>query len=145
MAMKKLEEIRKRCENAKEMVLTGANMAISVYEDYCKTVPFLLDELERYKQLEADGRLKELPCKVGDTIFRIDTDESVTDSIVESYIVDSFVFCEDGEVLVRYDTYGGVICTANNLTDKTPYLDYYLCFLSHEEAEAALASQEVSE
>lgn len=30
-----------------------------------------LEELQRYKDLEAQGRLLVLPCKVGDTVYRI--------------------------------------------------------------------------
>lgn len=35
-----------------------------------------LEELKEYRQLEEQGRLIKLPCKVGDTVYLIDRDEN---------------------------------------------------------------------
>lgn len=39
--------------------------------DLCKDLIPKMKELKRYEDLEQDGRLLELPCKVGDTAYRI--------------------------------------------------------------------------
>lgn len=90
--------------------------------------------LATYEEAEQQKRLVMLPCKVGDTVYRIDTDPDISDKDIQRTIVDSFTICDNGEVLVRYDSYDGVICTVDNLIYGTPYLDYYLCFLTQEAA-----------
>ena len=99
-------------------------------------------EAERILELaraEKDGRLVVLPCKVGDTVYKIDTDPLLDSREILELTVDNFVVCEDGGILAKYDSWDGVICTADNLVNGTAYLDYYRTFLTREEAEAALA------
>ena len=37
----------------------------------CKTIDDVIDKLAQYEDLEEQGRLISLPCKVGDTVYRI--------------------------------------------------------------------------
>ena len=79
-----------------------------------------------------------LPCKVGDIIYRIDTDEEIESWAVEIYDIDYIVICSNEEILLKYDAYDGVICKLENIITDKLYLDFYRCFLNQEEAEAAL-------
>ncbi len=97
-----------------------------------------MERLAEYEDLEEQGKLLKLPCAVGDRIYRIDTDEKIENREIEIYDIDNIVICSDGEILLKYDAYDGVICHLENITTDKPYLDYYRCFLTKEEAEAAL-------
>ena len=80
-----------------------------------------------------------LPCGVGDTIYRVDTDPNINDSDTkfEIYTVENIVILGD-EILFKYDAFDGVICTLDNLISGTPYLDFYKVFLSEDEARRLL-------
>lgn len=81
-----------------------------------------------------------LPCGVGDTIYRVDTDPNIdndSDVKFETYTVENIVILKD-EILFKYDAYDGVICTLDNLISGTPYLDFYKVFLSETEAKKLL-------
>ncbi len=97
-----------------------------------------MERLAEYEDLEEQGKLLKLPCAVGDRIYRIDTDEKIENREIEIYDIDNIVICSDGEILLKYDAYDGVICHLENITTDKPYLDYYRCFLTKEAAEAAL-------
>ena len=103
----------------------------------------LAEKLKEYEDLEEQKKLLKLPCAVGDRIYRIDTDEKIENREIEIYDIDNIVICSDGEILLKYDAYDGVICHLENITTDKPYLDYYRCFLTKEAAEAAL--KEMSE
>lgn len=76
------------------------------------------------------------PCNVGDTLYRVDVELDIKE--VEPYIIDNIVICSTGDVLFRADAYDDVICTLENLTQDTLYLDTFKIFMSKEEAEKAL-------
>ena len=97
-----------------------------------------MERLAEYEDLEEQGKLLKLPCAAGDRIYRIDTDEKIENREIEIYDIDNIVICSDGEILLKYDAYDGVICHLENITTDKPYLDYYRCFLAKEAAEAAL-------
>lgn len=105
----------------------------------------MADKLEEYEDLEEQGKLLKLPCAVGDRIYRIDTDEKIKDREIEIYDIDNIVILSDGTILLKYDAYDGVICELENIITNKPYLDFYRCFLSQEEAEAALKEREKCE
>ena len=42
----------------------------------CKTIDDVIDRLAEYEDLEEQGRLFILPCKVGDTVYLVDRDEN---------------------------------------------------------------------
>ena len=98
-----------------------------------------IDDFEEYSEENTtdivDYILKELP-KPGETIYRVSTEDE--DKYVEPFTIDNIVICEDGEVLLKYDSWDGVICTLDNLMNGTLYLDDYRVFDSKEIAEAWL-------
>ena len=51
----------------------------------CKTIDDVIDKLAQYEDLEEQGRLISLPCKVGDTVYHV-----VQGRIVEVSNVDLF-------------------------------------------------------
>lgn len=81
-----------------------------------------------------------LPCGVGDTIYRVDTDPNIdndSDVKFEAYTVENIVILKD-EILFKYDAFDGVICTLDNLISGTLYLDFYKVFLSEDKANRLL-------
>lgn len=79
-----------------------------------------------------------LVCQVGDRIYRIDTDEKIKNREIEIYDIDNIVLTSDGRILLKHNAYDGVICEYENIITDKPYLDFYRCFLTEEEAESAL-------
>lgn len=119
----------KELAEIKENYLTGIELA---------NIAIGLKKLREYEDLEEQGKLLKLPCAVGDRIYRIDTDEKIENKEIEIYDIDNIVLLADGTILLKYDSYDGVICHLENIVTDKPYLDFYRCFLSQEEAEAAL-------
>lgn len=103
-----------------------------------KTAISAMQELQQYKELEEQGRLMQLPCKVGDTLYRIDTDEKIENAEIEYLLIENIVICKSGDVLFKCDNYDGVICHLENIITDTLYLDFYKVFLTKEAAEKAL-------
>jgi len=99
-----------------------------------------LDRLQEICNAERDGRCVVLPCKVGDVLYQIDIDPLYNDKSIRMYDVENITICgdKDKDILLKYDSYDGVICTVENLINGTLYLDYLLTFLTREEAEKAL-------
>ena len=97
-----------------------------------------VDRWEEYEYLEEQGKLLKLPCAVGDRICVIDTDERISDKEIKVYNIDNIVITSDGIILLKYNAHNGIICELENIITDKPYLDFYRCFLSQEEAEAAL-------
>ena len=87
----------------------------------------------------ADNFNISLPCRVGDTIYRVDTDPNTSDSDTrfETYTVENIVILGDA-ILFKYDAFDGVICTLDNLMSGTLYLDCYKVFLSEDAAKRFL-------
>lgn len=101
-------------------------------------VGYAVEKLAEYEDLEERGRLLKLPCTVGDRIYVIDTDERHPNKGIKVYDIDNIVILNDGEIQLKYDAYDGVICYLENIITDKPYLDFYRCFLTWEEAAAAL-------
>lgn len=108
------------------------------YRNLCAMAD-LREGLKKYEDLEEQGLLIKLPCKAGDTLYRIDTDSLIEDRQIEVYHIDNIIMCDDGDVLFKYDPYDGVICDLKSVLTGGPYLGYYKVFLTKEEAEKALA------
>ena len=81
---------------------------------------YCIDHIRDLLQAEKDGKLVELPCKVGDTVYQIDAER-----VYESEVKWIIFYCDD----IAFDerAIGGSI------------------FLTREEAEAALAQEGDSE
>lgn len=97
-----------------------------------------IDKCAEYEDLEEQGLLLKLPCKVGDTMYRINTDKKIKNAEIEPYTIENIVICEDGDILFKYDAYDGVICHLENIITDKPYLDFYRVFLTQDEAEKTL-------
>ena len=97
-----------------------------------------LNKLAEYEDLEEQGKLIKLPCKVGDRIYRIDIDEKTEHREVEIRNIKNITIIPDGTILFKSDPYDDVICELENIVTDKPYLDYYMVFLSLEAAESAL-------
>lgn len=52
-----------------------ADMVIEVTAKQLKEYENILTDLKKYKDLEAEGKLLKLPCKVGDTIWYVEEDD----------------------------------------------------------------------
>lgn len=87
---------------------------------------------------EEQGKLLKLPCAVGDKIYIIDTDDRLQEKKIEICVIDNIVITNDRTILFMRDPYEDVICELENIITDKPYLGFYKCFLSQEEAEAAL-------
>lgn len=94
-------------------------------EDNCSCLQAVLEKLGEYEDAEEQGLLLRLPCKVGDTVYRL---IPKTYRHIEPLKVRKFVICENGLCFV---------------TEKTSF--HYSCdefeefiFLTQEEAEQAL-------
>ena len=75
-------------------------------DENCIFISDVCERLAEYEELEEQGRLMRLPCKVGDTVYvvtspfnvfdDIEYDENMKDEVYESY-VSSVSFYESGE------------------------------------------------
>lgn len=65
------------------------------YPSIIKTNMSLLEELRQYRDLEEQGLLLRLPCKVGDTVYRIEKGQIKQTKITryDIYADDSMWFC----------------------------------------------------
>ena len=83
-------------ENAISVYKTCVENAVE-YDDDCEYNPILdkatvnfLEELKEYRDLEEQGRLIKLPCKVGDTVYSVECNE------IKEFIVSDFDVCMKG-------------------------------------------------
>lgn len=75
------------------------------------------------------------PCKPGDIVYVVDTDEKLFKPLHVQYrTVECILVTHEGEVLIKGDYYDDIICHSENLVTSKPYLDYYRCFLTEEAA-----------
>lgn len=94
-------------------------------ENY-KQIAEYLEELKSYKDLEEQGLLVRLPCKVGDILYCIDN------GIVETLIVNSFRIYNFNRAEIDFENASGfALCTFAGELDEG-------YFLSREEAEKKL-------
>ena len=81
----------------------------------CKTIDDVIDKLADYEDLEEQGRLIKLPCKVGDTVYSIANDGKINSvqATSEGRIVDGVlhIICESCKYsdLVSYDDIGNTV------------------------------------
>lgn len=107
-------------------------------EQECDAIENCTMKLKEYEDLEERGLLVKLPCKVGDTLYRIDIDSQIDIREIQQYHIDNIVICDDGDILFKYDALDGCICNLDSIVNKKPYLDYYMTYLTKEEAEQKL-------
>ena len=94
-------------------------------------------ELMYYRELNKKGLLFELPCEVGDVLYRIDTDPNIYCEAPVPYTVNSIKIYGQDKVLF-IDQTGESICDLESLQNSTPFLDYYMVYITYDEAQNAL-------
>lgn len=102
-------------------------------EEYTK----LAKELMYYREQKKKGLMFEFPCKAGDVIYRIDTDPKIVCECPVPHTVASIEIGENDKVLFLNHSIEP-ICDLESLQNGTPYMDYYMVFLTYDEAQKAL-------
>ena len=129
-----MQEVIEHCERA---VIQAEMLRFTDTKQYMehKQVREWLEELQHYKDLEKQGRLIELPCKIGDTVYYINTHNrlSLFKNTVYEAKVARFVTTRYGTSIVIQirNEYGCTELYSEDNYNKT-------VFLTREEAEAAL-------
>lgn len=112
---------REGCERHNAVI----DMAIKALEKRVPEQPTLegdwLEELKRYKDLEEQGRLLVLPCRVGDTVYEI----------IEETVPNHYFYISEHKVQ-------DVSVKAVKYADEWEPYDYENLYFTREEAEAAM-------
>ena len=133
-----MREVIEHCERT---VIQAEMLRFTDTKQYMehKQVREWLEELQHYKDLEEQGRLIELPCKIGDTVYYINTHNrlSLFKNTVYEAKVARFVTTRYGTSIVIQirNEYGCTELYSEDNYNKT-------VFLTKEEAEAALKGVE---
>lgn len=92
-----------------------------------------LEELKSYKDLEEQGLLVRLPCKVGDTVYRVNA--GAKQPIIPMTVSEIHFLCYKNERAVRFDAIG-----KEDMGESLYRLEDIgrIVFLTHEEAEKKL-------
>lgn len=138
--MRTIDEILANIANLEEDEIEARDALLAdIYSTITKGIS--LNRLIEICKAEQEGRLVILPCKVGDTVYvingcyAINGFEAECNPEIESKVVDSFSIDESGRILLKL--YGG-ICYADELGKIVGFPFWQGCFLTREEAEAAL-------
>lgn len=100
---------------------------------WLKDVAELLEELKSYKEAEKQGLLVRLPCKVGDTVYRVNA--GAKQPIIPMTVSEIHFLCYKNERAVRFDAIG-----KEDMGESCYRLEDIgrIVFLTHEEAEKKL-------
>ena len=92
-----------------------------------------LEELKSYKDAEEQGLLVRLPCKVGDTVYRVNA--GAKQPIIPMTVSEIHFLCYKNECAVRFDAIG-----KEDMGESCYRLEDIgrIVFLTHEEAEKKL-------
>lgn len=93
----------------------------------------VLKKLADYEDLEEQGLLVRLPCKVGDTVYRVNA--GAKQPIIPMIVLEIHFLCYKNERAVRFDTIG-----KEDMGESCYRLEDIgrIVFLTHEEAEKKL-------
>lgn len=91
-----MQEVIEHCERA---VIQAEMLRFTDTKQYMehKQVREWLEELQHYKDLEEQGRLITLPCKIGDTVYGI---RRYQDRIVKSGTVSEMFYNQNMELII---------------------------------------------
>lgn len=106
----------------------------------CRDLIPKMKELKRYEDLAQNGRLLELPCKVGDTLYVLDRDNKSREMILDSPDVRCHCAKEDNLCMGLCDNKNFGVCAYRMMNDGTDIGKRV--FLTQEAAEAALKEME---
>ena len=73
-------------------------------DDNCSLITDACKKLAEYEQLEEQGLLVRLPCKVGDTVYRVNT--GAKQPIIPMTVSEIHFLCYKNERAVRFDAVG---------------------------------------
>ena len=132
--MERLTERIKRLQKDDLIVYTNGK-----YEDTIPTemtnddIRAVLKKLADYEDLEEQGLLVRLPCKVGDTVYRVDA--GAKQPIIPMTVSEIHFLCYKNEHAVRFDAIG-----KEDMGESCYRLEDIgrIVFLTHEEAERKL-------
>ena len=132
--MERLTERIKRLQKDDLIVYTNGK-----YEDTIPTemtnddIRAVLKKLADYEDLEEQGLLVRLPCKVGDTVYRVDA--GAKQPIIPMTVSEIHFLCYKNERAVRFDAIG-----KEDMGESCYRLEDIgrIVFLTHEEAERKL-------
>ena len=91
-----MERLTERMENAPD----GESNVWVKNHDYIKAS----EKLAEYEDLEEQGLLVGLPCKVGDTVYRVNA--GAKQPIIPMTVSEIHFFCYKNERIVRFDAIG---------------------------------------
>ena len=102
-------------------------------DDNCSLMTDACKKLAEYEQLEEQGLLVRLPCKVGDTVYRVNA--GAKQPIIPMTVLGIHFLCYKNERAVRFDTIG-----KEDMGESCYRLEDIgrIVFLTHEEAEKKL-------
>ena len=69
--------------------------------DNCDITTSICEKLGEYEDLEEQGRLVKLPCKVGDTVYRI-TDGMIQEFEINKFVVSYSIFNNEATVYMYF-------------------------------------------
>lgn len=122
---KKIKQLRRTQERAEKYAPEGKDgmeaRALRALGEDSKRLADWLEELKRYRDLEEQGRLLVLPCKVGDTVYEI----------LEETVPNHYFYISEHKVQ-------DVSVKAVKYADEWEPYDYENLYFTREEAEAAL-------
>lgn len=136
-----MERLKERLENFKkgtnEML---DNKTVQVSKKFCEQVVFYLEKLKEYEDLEEQGRLIKLPCKIGDVVaivLMIPSNERKT--VIQAEVKEINV----GKYLARIGTQIKVEPIANRGTRYKYYVSEWGTYVFSTLAEAEKALEEM--
>jgi hypothetical protein len=106
-AIKYIKEVaRKNRINKEKNTIIIPNSFISSNDcaDKYGQVAKWLEELKSYKELEEQGLLVRLPCKIGDTVYRVNA--GAKQPIIPMTVSEIHFLCYKNERAVRFDAIG---------------------------------------
>ena len=122
---KKIKQLRRTQEQAEKYAPEGKDgmeaRALRALGEDSKRLADWLEELKRYRDLEEQGRLLVLPCKVGDTVYEI----------LEETVPNHYFYISEHKVQ-------DVSVKAVKYADEWEPYDYENLYFTREEAEVAL-------
>ena len=102
-------------------------------DDKCNLMLDACEKLAEYEQLEEQGLLARLPCKIGDTVYRVNA--GAKQPIIPMTVSEIHFLCYKNERVVRFDAIG-----KEDMGESCYRLEDIgrIVFLTHEEAEKKL-------
>lgn len=105
-----MERLTHRLNNNKIVAIKGSGCNYSVHSFDCqisegrKRLGVALEKLAEYEDLEEQGLLVRLPCKVGDTVYRVNA--GAKQPIIPMTVSEIHFLCYKNERAVRFDAIG---------------------------------------